>query len=118
MTLWIALSYRGHKVAAWQPQAWLNKAIAAFAMLWREEVKVARARRHRLRNTCGAWALKCCSPLDVVGQLSGHADPFNTAKYTRAQIRRVRDELEAAFASGPTLPHPARGTEFAKNVRN
>ena len=36
-------------------------------------------------------------PLEVVGQLLGHADPRTTAKNTRAQLRRVSEQIENAF---------------------
>ena len=79
-------------------KTWLNKAITASDLSWREKVDAARASPHWLRHTCGTRALERGVPLDVVGQLLGHADPRTTAKYTRAQIRRVGDELEKAFS--------------------
>ncbi|MBC7726013.1 MAG: site-specific integrase [Microbacteriaceae bacterium] len=78
-------------------KTWLNKAIDGSDLSWSEKVAAARASPHWLRHTCGTRALERGVPLDVVGQLLGHADPRTTAKYTRAQIRRVSDELEKAF---------------------
>ena len=78
-------------------KAWINKAIAATDLPWRDKVAAARASPHWLRHTCGTRALERGVPLDVVGQLLGHADPRTTAKYTRAQLRRVSDEIEKAF---------------------
>ena len=76
---------------------WLGKAIAASDLSWREKVQAARASPHWLRHTCGTRALERGVPLDVVGQLLGHADPRTTARYTRAQITRVSEALEKAF---------------------
>ena len=78
-------------------KAWLNRAIAATDLPWRDKVEAARASPHWLRHTCGTRALERGVPLDVVGQLLGHADPRTTAKYTRAQIKRVSEEMEKAF---------------------
>ena len=78
-------------------KTWLNKAIDGSDLSWGEKVAAARASPHWLRHTCGTRALERGVPLDVVGQLLGHADPRTTAKYTRAQIRRVSEELEKAF---------------------
>ena len=78
-------------------KAWINKAIAATDLPWCDKVAAARASPHWLRHTCGTRALERGVPLDVVGQLLGHADPRTTAKYTRAQLRRVSDEIEKAF---------------------
>ena len=78
-------------------KAWLDKAIAASDLPWAEKLDAARASPHWLRHTCGTRALERGVPLDVVGQLLGHADPRTTAKYTRAQIGRVSEELEKAF---------------------
>ena len=78
-------------------KAWLNKAISATDLPWHDKVQAARASPHWLRHTCGTRALERGVPLDVVGQLLGHADPRTTARYTRAQLRRVSDEIEKAF---------------------
>jgi site-specific recombinase XerD len=78
-------------------KSWLNKAIDGSDLSWGEKVAAARASPHWLRHTCGTRALERGVPLDVVGQLLGHADPRTTAKYTRAQLRRVSEELEKAF---------------------
>ena len=78
-------------------KAWINKAIAATDLPWCDKVAAARASPHWLRHSCGTRALERGVPLDVVGQLLGHADPRTTAKYTRAQLRRVSDEIEKAF---------------------
>jgi site-specific recombinase XerD len=78
-------------------KTWLNRAIDGSALSWGEKVQAARASPHWLRHTCGTRALERGVPLDVVGQLLGHADPRTTARYTRAQLRRVSDELEKAF---------------------
>lgn len=79
-------------------KTWLNKAITASDLSWREKVDSARASPHWLRHTCGTRALERGVPLDVVSQLLGHADPRSTAKYSRAQLRRVGDEMEKAFS--------------------
>jgi site-specific recombinase XerD len=76
---------------------WLNKAIDGSDLSWADKVAAARASPHWLRHTCGTRALERGVPLDVVGQLLGHADPRTTARYTRAHLRRVSDELEKAF---------------------
>ena len=76
---------------------WLNKAIDGSDLSWADKVAAARASPHWLRHTCGTRALERGVPLDVVGQLLGHADPRTTARYTRAQLGRVGDELEKAF---------------------
>ena len=78
-------------------KTWLNKAIDGSALPWADKVAAARASPHWLRHTCGTRALERGVPLDVVGQLLGHADPRTTARYTRAQLGRVGDELEKAF---------------------
>lgn len=95
----------------------LNKAISATALLWREDEEAARL---STRVAPRMWHLGdgVLQRLDLVGQLHGHADACNAAKYTRAQIREVSDELEAAVWCGPALPHPAPGTEFAKKLKN
>lgn len=78
-------------------KTWLNKAIDGSDLSWADKVAAARASPHWLRHTCGTRALERGVPLDVVGQLLGHADPRTTARYTRAHLRRVSDELEKAF---------------------
>jgi site-specific recombinase XerD len=78
-------------------KTWLNQAIAGSTLGWGEKVQAARASPHWLRHTCGTRALERGVPLDVVGKLLGHADPRTTARYSRAQLRRVSDELEKAF---------------------
>ena len=78
-------------------KTWLNKAIDGSDLPWADKVAAARASPHWLRHTCGTRALERGVPLDVVGQLLGHADPRTTARYTRAQLGRVGDELEKAF---------------------
>ncbi len=89
-----ALSYRSLYGSM---KAWLNKAIDGSNLSWADKVAAARASPHWLRHTCGTRALERGVPLDVVGQLLGHADPRTTARYTRAQLGRVGDELEKAF---------------------
>ncbi|MBL8349682.1 MAG: tyrosine-type recombinase/integrase [Burkholderiaceae bacterium] len=79
-------------------KTWLDKAIAGSDLSWADKVAAARASPHWLRHTCGTRALERGVPLDVVGQLLGHADPRTTARYTRAQIRRVADAMDQAFA--------------------
>ena len=78
-------------------KTWLNKAIDGCQLSWADKVAAARASPHWLRHTCGTRALERGVPLDVVGQLLGHADPRTTARYTRAQLGRAGDELEKAF---------------------
>lgn len=89
-----ALSYRSLYGSM---KTWLNKAIDGSDLSWADKVAAARASPHWLRHTCGTRALERGVPLDVVGQLLGHADPRTTARYTRAQLGRVGDELEKAF---------------------
>lgn len=78
-------------------KTWLNKAIDGSDLSWADKVAAARASPHWLRHTCGTRALERGVPLDVVGQLLGHADPRTTARYTRAHLRRVSDEMDKAF---------------------
>ena len=89
-----ALGYRSLYSAM---KTWLDKAIAGSDLPWADKVAAARASPHWLRHTCGTRALERGVPLDVVGQLLGHADPRTTARYTRAQLRRVADEMDKAF---------------------
>ena len=77
-------------------KVWLNRAIDSAGLPLAQKVEAARASPHWLRHTCATRYLENGAPIDVVGQLLGHADPRTTAKYTRAQIRRVADELEKA----------------------
>ena len=79
-------------------KVWLNRAIDSAGLSLAQKVEAARASPHWLRHTCATRYLENGAPIDVVGQLLGHADPRTTAKYTRAQIRRVADELERASA--------------------
>lgn len=78
-------------------KTWLNKAIDGSALSWADKVAAARASPQWLRHTCGTRALERGVPLDVVGQLLGHADPRSTARYQRANVERVIDEVEKAF---------------------
>lgn len=78
-------------------KAWLNKAIDGSALSWTDKVAASRASPQWLRHTCGTQALERGVPLDVVGQLLGHADPRSTARYQRENIERVIDEMEKAF---------------------
>lgn len=80
-----------------QMKAWVSKALTGTALGWADKVAAERASLHWLRHTCGTRALERGVPLDVVGQLLGHADPRTTARYTRAQQRRVAEELGRAF---------------------
>lgn len=89
-----ALGYRSLYSAM---KTWLDKAIAGSDLSWADKVAAARASPHWLRHTCGTRALERGVPLDVVGQLLGHADPRTTARYTRAPLRRVADEIDKAF---------------------
>ena len=78
-------------------KSWLSRAISGTGLDLRDRVEATKASPHWLRHTCGTRALERGVPLDVVGQLLGHADPRTTAKYTRAQLERVSDQLEKAF---------------------
>ena len=77
-------------------KVWLNRAINSSGLTLAQKTEAAKASPHWLRHTCATRYLENGAPIDVVGQLLGHADPRTTAKYTRAQIRRVADELEKA----------------------
>ena len=87
----------GYRALYGSLKAWFNRAIDGTDLPWPDKVAAARASPHWLRHTCGTRALERGVPLDVVGQLLGHADPRTTARYTRAQLGRVGDELEKAF---------------------
>lgn len=80
-----------------QMKAWVSKSLSDTTLGWADKVSAERASLHWLRHTCGTRALERGVPLDVVGQLLGHADPRTTARYTRAQQRRVAEELGRAF---------------------
>jgi site-specific recombinase XerD len=77
-------------------KGWLNRAIDGSGLSMAQKVDAAQASPHWLRHTCATRYLENGAPIDVVGQLLGHADPRTTARYTRAQINRVADALEKA----------------------
>lgn len=78
-------------------KTWLNKAIDVSGLPWADKVAAARASPHWLRHTCGARALERGVSLAGVAQLLGHADIRSTARYSRAPIGRITDEMEKAF---------------------
>lgn len=79
-------------------KVWLKRAIDRSDLSMPQKLEAAQASPHWLRHTCATRYLENNAPIDVVGQLLGHADPRTTARYTRAQLRRVADELEKASA--------------------
>jgi integrase len=76
---------------------WMKRCIhgAELDMLQRAEAE--RASPHWLRHTCGTRAVERGAPLDVVQKQFGHADPRTTSRYSRAQLERLQDVMDAAF---------------------
>ncbi len=82
-------------------KTWMLRAIrfADLDLLARTEAQ--RASPHWLRHTCGTRAVERGTPLDVVQQQFGHADPRTTARYSSAQLERVQELMNAAFGGLP-----------------
>jgi site-specific recombinase XerD len=80
-------------------RAWLTKALRASTLPDAERRDALRASPHWLRHTFGTRALEREIPLEVVQKQLGHADPRTTSRYTRAQLERQLEALEAAFGS-------------------
>lgn len=78
-------------------KTWLNKAIEASGLSGADKVDAARASPQWLRHRCGARALAQGVPVQVVGQLLGHAARRTTKKYATAQGRAVADGIDAAL---------------------
>lgn len=78
-------------------KSWLAKAIRKSSLDLTDRLEAQRASPHWLRHTCGTRAIERGTPLDVVQQQFGHADPRTTARYSRAQLERIQDLMEAAF---------------------
>ncbi|PXW93414.1 site-specific recombinase XerD [Sphaerotilus hippei] len=78
-------------------KSWLARAVrhADLDLLQRSEAR--QASPHWLRHTCGTRAVERGTPLDVVQHQFGHSDPRTTARYSRAQLERMQDLMEAAF---------------------
>jgi site-specific recombinase XerD len=76
---------------------WMKRCIQGAELDMLQRAEAERASPHWLRHTCGTRAVERGAPLDVVQKQFGHADPRTTSRYSRAQLERLQDVMEAAF---------------------
>ncbi|MEJ6002627.1 tyrosine-type recombinase/integrase [Paucibacter soli] len=78
-------------------KAWFRKAIMASGLSAMERATAYKASLHWLRHTCGTRALERGASLAMVQEQLGHADPRMTMQYSKTQLEKLMDGMDAVF---------------------
>lgn len=89
-------------------KSWMTRVRRSADLGWADSAALQVASPHWLRHTCGTRAVERGTPLDVVQQQFGHADPRTTSRYSTAQLERMQALMNAAFGNPLSAPEKPR----------